>query len=54
MYIKFQTEVGVIAGKVVKEDEDSYIVEFGGGKQYEVLKCEVQIDENGQNIVYWY
>ena len=53
-FIVCQTEVGWISGKIVKELEDKYIIEFGGGVRDEVLKEEIFVDDWGNMHVMWW
>lgn len=52
-YITVQTPLGWLAGKIVDEDEEKYLIEFGGGKQYEVLKEEIFVDDGNMYVIWW-
>jgi hypothetical protein len=53
-FIAIETQIGWLSGKVVEEDENMYIVEFGGGKRWEVLKEEVFEGKDGVKSVAWW
>lgn len=53
-HIMIETQLGMVAGKIIEEKEDKYIIEFGGGKKWEVLKEEVMEDGSGVKTVVWW
>lgn len=53
-FITCQTQLGWLAGKIVDEDDEKYIIQFGGEKKWEVLKEEIFHDEEGTKHVLWW